>query len=79
MYYVYVLRSKYLGKLYKGLTNNLERRLFEHNHGKVESTKSLLPVELVYVELCSTRNEARTIEKLFKSGWGREILKEIIE
>jgi putative endonuclease len=78
MYYVYVLRSKQLDKLYKGLTNNLDRRLFEHNQGKVQTTKSLLPVELVYVQLCDTRIEARMLEKLLKSGWGREILNEII-
>ncbi|MDA3861517.1 MAG: GIY-YIG nuclease family protein [Melioribacteraceae bacterium] len=64
-------------KRYIGLTNNLERRIKEHNCGKVKSTKHRVPFELVYFENFESRNEAALREKFFKSGKGREFLKKI--
>ena len=40
MYYAYVLKSELDNRLYKGLTNNLERRIYEHNQGKHKSTNT---------------------------------------
>lgn len=77
MYYVYILESIKTKEIYKGLTENLDRRLKEHFQGQSRSTKSKRPLKLIYVELCESREEARTIEKFFKSGFGREIIKEI--
>jgi putative endonuclease len=79
MYYVYVLRSMKNKILYKGLTHNLERRLNEHTNGQVQTTKQLLPLELVHVELCKSIKSARKTEKYFKSGSGREILAEVLK
>lgn len=79
MYYVYVLQSLKTGELYKGLTGNFDRRLSQHAKGKVASTKKRLPLRLVHVEVCETRAEARKMEKFFKSGYGREIIKELAE
>jgi putative endonuclease len=39
MYYVYVLKSEKDGRLYKGLTSDLEKRLLQHNAGITKSTK----------------------------------------
>ncbi|KKW11271.1 MAG: hypothetical protein UY49_C0005G0001, partial [Microgenomates group bacterium GW2011_GWC1_49_7] len=77
MYFVYILKTLHKSSYYKGLTNNLERRLNQHANRKVKSTKLLLPLQLIHVELCSTRTEARKLEKFFKSGYGREIIEEI--
>ena len=77
-WYTYVLMSSKTGALYKGLTENLDRRLKEHFNGNVTSTKSILPLKLVHVELSSSRKEARDLEVFFKTGYGREILKEIV-
>lgn len=77
MYYVYVLKSALIDKYYVGLTNNLERRLKQHEQGQSPSTKWRLPVQLIYVDICETREAARIREKYFKSGFGREIIKEI--
>ena len=77
MYYVYVLKSINNGQYYKGLTNNLKRRLAQHFCGKSATTKKLLPVILVFVQICETRVEARRLEKYLKSGYGREIITEI--
>ncbi|HLC83845.1 MAG TPA: GIY-YIG nuclease family protein, partial [Bacteroidia bacterium] len=43
MYYVYILQSELNDSFYKGCTNDLERRLIEHNSGKEKSTKRYLP------------------------------------
>lgn len=77
MYFVYILKSQNANKSYKGLTDNIDRRIQEHLAGKSPTTKSMLPIKLVHVEICETREEARKLEKFFKSGFGREIIKEI--
>jgi putative endonuclease len=75
MYYVYCLRSLENGQFYTGLTNNLERRIIEHNSGKNRSTKAYIPYELLFFETVATRIEARNREKYLKSGVGREFIK----
>ena len=61
------------------MTHQLDLRLNQHSEGKVFSTKNMLPLHIVHVELCGSRLEARRLEKFFKSGYGREIIKEILE
>jgi len=77
MYFVYILKSLSANYYYKGATNNLARRLTQHQEGKSPSTRKRLPLKLIHVEICQTRKEAREIEKFFKSGFGREIIHEI--
>ncbi len=60
------------------MTNNLDRRLKEHNSGQNKSTKAFLPWKLVYKEDFEDISEARKREKYFKSGSGREYLKSIL-
>ncbi len=75
MYFVYVLKSKKDQRLYYGFTDKLERRLNEHNSGKVRSTKTRLPFELMYYEKVENIINARKREKYFKSGFGRKYIK----
>ena len=56
------------------MTNNLERRLIEHNLGKMKSTKAFIPWEIIYAEKFPNRIEARKREKYFKSAAGRRYL-----
>ena len=77
MNYVYVLKSFKDHKRYIGLSNNLERRLEEHNNGKVTATKFRRPFKLIYFEEFNSRSEAAKREKFFKTGKGREFLKNI--
>jgi putative endonuclease len=74
MEYVYVLQSLKDHALYIGHTNDLRRRVAEHESGKVPSTKSRLPVRLVYYEACNILDDAIKREKQLKTGFGRAYL-----
>ena len=75
MYYVYVLLSEMDNKFYTGYTNNLKRRIAEHNQGKVKSTKSRVPLILVYYEGSLVQQDATRREKYLKSGNGKIYLR----
>ncbi|MBX2965052.1 MAG: GIY-YIG nuclease family protein [Cyclobacteriaceae bacterium] len=47
VYFVYILQSQVNGSFYKGHTDNLIRRLNEHNSGKVTYSKKFMPWNLV--------------------------------
>ncbi len=67
MWYVYILKSENVKWYYVGSTNDLLRRIKEHNVGKVHSTKSKLPVKLVYQAGFETEKEAREYERRLKN------------
>lgn len=75
MVYVYVLRSQFDRQFYTGSTNDLRRRLAEHNSHSVSSTKNRGPFELVYYEACISDHDARVREKYLKTGMGKRYLK----
>jgi len=74
-YYVYVLKSDVDNKFYTGLTNNLMRRLSEHNTRKNLSTKNRAPFKLIYWEGCLNQKDATEREKYLKSTWGKRYLR----
>ena len=61
-----------------GLTNNLDRRVAQHNKGHEKTTRSYAPFRLIYHEVHATRAEARARERYLKSGIGKEYLKSLI-
>ncbi|MEI8249097.1 MAG: GIY-YIG nuclease family protein [Candidatus Taylorbacteria bacterium] len=75
MFYVYILQSKKDGNLYIGRTNNVERRVGEHNIGKVSSTKSRRPLVLRKIFSVATELDSVNLEKELKKGFRREELK----
>lgn len=75
MYYVYVLKSGRDGQWYTGCTNDLHKRLKDHNDGKVASTKERAPLELIYYEASLNDGDAYAREKYLKSGMGKRYLK----
>ena len=75
MLYVYVLLSLQDGGLYIGFTKDLKSRLKRHKLGMVESTKSRLPLKLVYYEACLSEADALRREKYLKTTYGRRYLK----
>ena len=79
-YTVYAIRSLSVQRIYVGMTSNLQQRLDEHNKGNVFSTKGFRPWEVIFTEKCgSDRKIARVREKYWKSGIGKEKLKNIPE
>jgi putative endonuclease len=74
-YFLYVLRSEATGSSYVGHTSNLEKRLAEHNNGKSLSTRGKRPWRLVHTEEYTTRSQAASRERYFKSIKGRIELK----
>lgn len=71
-YYVYILQCKD-GSYYTGITNNVERRIEEHNAG-IDSkcyTFTRRPVKLLYAEHYQYADKAIQREKQIK-GWGRK-------
>lgn len=73
MYYVYILRGA--KDFYTGSTNDLRRRIVEHQNGKSFATRNKGPWRLVYYEACESEKDARIREKYLKTGWGKRYLK----
>ncbi|MEM9327860.1 MAG: GIY-YIG nuclease family protein [Bacteroidota bacterium] len=73
--YVYAISSTTRSYIYVGMSDNLRRRLEQHNAGKNRTTKPYLPFVLIWVEEFPSRSEARKREKYLKSGVGKEFLK----
>lgn len=70
-YFVYILKCSD-ESYYTGVTNDLERRVGEHQSGIINGyTSSRLPVKLVYSERFSDVNQAIKSEKQIK-GWNRK-------
>lgn len=75
---VYAISSINRKYIYVGMTNNLERRLYEHNHEKEQTTRPYAPFKLIHSEVAENRIYARKREKYFKSGVGKEFLKSLL-
>jgi putative endonuclease len=78
-YYTYVLQSIKDFMFYVGFTKNINKRLNEHNNGKVESTKNRRPLKLVYWEGCLNHKDATMREKYLKTAWGKRYVKNRIK
>ncbi len=74
MYTVYILQGKD-GKMYKGMTNNISRRINEHRRGKTITTSRMSNLTIVYTEEYENFGDARKRELYLKSAAGRRFLK----
>lgn len=79
MNFIYILVSEKNGKFYIGSTNNLERRLGEHNFGKTKSIKNLRPLKLVFKKEFESLLEARQMEIKLKKSKNRTIIERIVK
>jgi putative endonuclease len=78
-FFVYILASRYRGTMYVGVTNDLSRRIAQHQSGAVPGfTKQYKVYRLVYCEPYSSILEARARERVLKR-WRREWKFSLIE
>lgn len=77
-WYVYVLRSARDRQFYIGSTNDLDRRVLEHQKGKNISTAKRLPIELVYFEGHRSKEDAVRREHYFKTTKGKVTLRQML-
>ena len=79
MYYVYILTNKNNTVLYIGVTNDLSRRMYEHQNEQIEGfTKRYHLHKLVFFEEFSDINDAIACEKRLKR-WTRAKKNALIE
>ncbi len=71
MYYCYILSSSKSPIFYFGSTNDLKKRLKQHNSGEVKSTKPHTPWKLIWYCAFTTEKEARDFERYLKTGSGK--------
>jgi putative endonuclease len=77
--YVYILSNKMRTTLYVGVTNDLERRMFEHKTGHGSGFYKKYNIsDLMYYEEYSSINDAISREKQLKN-WHREWKWELIK
>jgi len=77
MYYTYILRSLKNNRFYIGSTDNLNKRLLEHNIGKVIFTKLYRPWEVYHFEEYLTRSQAFRREKQIKAWKSRQMIEKL--
>ena len=78
-YKVYILKSLNFNRYYMGHSADIEKRLTEHNKGKVRSTKAYRPWKIIYFELKSNKKEAYAREMQIKSYKHGEAFEKLIK
>lgn len=79
MYHIYIIESLTSKKYYIGCTDNIERRLTEHNKGLSKYTKNKGPWVLKYTEEYSLLVDARNREKQIKSWKKRKSIEKLFQ
>ena len=69
---VYVIQSEIDGRLYKGMTQDVSKRIRMHNMGKVRSTKAYRPWRLFFEEQCEDSLQARAREIFLKTNLSKD-------
>ena len=77
MVWVYAISSVVRNYIYVGMTKDVDARLARHNKGREKITKPDAPFQLIFTEVCANRVKAREREKYWKSGIGKQKLRDI--
>ena len=79
MYFTYIIESLGSGQWYYGHSNDVERRLDEHNSGQNKSTRSKGPWKLVFKRMFESRIEASRFELELKRLRNKEYVRRAFE
>ncbi|MCR4276828.1 MAG: GIY-YIG nuclease family protein [Candidatus Roizmanbacteria bacterium] len=79
MFFIYIIESTLSGKYYIGCTDNINRRLIDHNKGLSKYTRNKGPWVLKYSEEYGNLSEARKREKQIKSWKKRKYIKKLFK
>ena len=71
-FYVYILQSEKDQRFYFGQTQNIEKRIIEHNTGKSTYTQKFIPWNLYAYKSCDSRKEAMKFERMLKNLHNQE-------
>jgi len=77
MHYLYILINEAKTRTYTGVADDVEKRLIDHNSGKIKSSRPYRPYKIIHTESFETLSEDRQKEKFYKSTTGRRRLKEM--
>ncbi|MGM5469419.1 GIY-YIG nuclease family protein [Flavobacteriaceae bacterium LMO-SS05] len=78
MFYVYIIESEKDHSFYIGQTNDLEKRIENHNQGLSAYTRKKAPWKIVYNEIYKTRSEAIVRERFLKKQRNKEFYLSLI-
>lgn len=78
-YYIYILESLKNNSLYVGYTNNIKKRLREHNCGLNFSTKPYQPWHIIHIEAYRNEKDVKRREKYLKNSQGVRLLKRMLK
>jgi len=78
-HYTYVLRSLKDRLFYIGFSDDLRKRVKDHNAGKNVSTKNRRPLELIFYEAFSSKVDALRRETYFKTTKGKVTLRQMLK
>jgi len=77
--YVYILKSRGSDFIYTGCTNNLKRRLKEHNNCEELSTKAYAPFDLIHYEAYTNKKDAHRRVGYLKTSKGKTTLRTMLK
>ncbi len=78
MYHVYILFNEEKTRTYTGVAEDVNKRLTEHNAGRVKASRPYRPYNIIHTESFETLKEARQKEKFYKSTTGRRRLRAML-
>jgi putative endonuclease len=74
MWYVYIIKSVQRNFIYTGSTDDIKRRIGEHNSGICDCTKPYKPFRLIAYFALEGKDKAINFEKYLKTGSGKAFL-----
>ncbi|MBU4360526.1 GIY-YIG nuclease family protein [Patescibacteria group bacterium] len=71
MYYIYIIQSiKFTKRFYTGFSENIKKRINEHNSGKSNHTNKYKPWKLIFYSAFYNKKTALDFEKYLKTASG---------